>query len=59
MVTVNEKKLVIDVKSKAIIRKLRIFLKLSKIIIFTLGLCKPKILSENKINSDELHRPFI
>ena len=33
--------------------------KLSKIIVFTLGLCNPKKISESKTNeSDELHRPF-
>ena len=43
---------------RLLLKNVEFSLKLSKIIIFTLGICKPEILSESKTDeSDELYRP--
>ena len=54
-----KKKHLLMLQVRLLLKNVEFSLKLSKIIIFTLGLCKPKILSESKTNeSDELYRPF-
>ena len=43
---------------RLLLKNVEFSLRLSKIIIFTLGICKPEILSESKTDeSDELYRP--
>ena len=43
---------------RLLLKNVEFSLKLSKIIIFTLGFCKPEILSESKTDElDELYRP--
>ena len=45
-------------KVRLLLKNVDFSLKLSKIIIYTLGFCKPEILSESKTDeSDELYRP--